>query len=237
MALVSCACMIAASFAGVFGSAEASYESGDGDILPVSINGNADPNFTIQRYFWFPQVVRGGTGTTFPFIDTENDTHPGENKGGKLPKNSGKNGTSSTTRYNGNWDIFRVQLLQDSSVGGQYRLNTVDVLTQLFADEPTSYRKNPQITYMNRLYNGADEYNGNYILTEVWVYQPTAGGKAVEAEKLMPEQFTVYMVPAAKADASGTVRHYPERVRFTNNPANPNLTLDSRGELNDPATG
>ena len=236
-ASVICACMIFANLAGEFIHAQDSYEYVGEDTIRTSVNADANPDFTIQHYFWFPQVARGDTGATLPFIDTENDTNPGENRGGKLPKNSGMKGTGSLSNYNGDWDIFNVELTQDDSTDGQYRLKTVDVLTPLFADEATSYRENPQIAYMNRLYNGINDYNKNYTLTEVWVYQPTKTEPATPAENLTPEQFVVYTTPAEKSDNGVITQRYPERIRFTNNPANPNLTLNDKGEPNASITG
>lgn len=40
---------------------------------------------------------------------------------------------------------------------------------RLFMDELTSYKKNPAIEYMSRLYNGEGDYNDKYTLKAVWV--------------------------------------------------------------------
>lgn len=169
----------------------------------------ADPNFTLQHYLWFQRIdvkdASSGTNSV-KIIDTNNG---GKSSGGKLPEN----GSASISYID----------LQETSVNGdtRYTPKTVRVLEKLFEDEQTTYRSNPNITYMDRLYNGMDDYNENYTLTQVWVLKDNKSKDSVSAD-----DFYIYQVPATEDG-----RHNPDAINFTNNPDNPAITQLENDEV------
>ncbi len=171
----------------------------------------SNPAFTIQHYFHFPQVVTGSGKITIPFINASSsdpNVTKEENigKGGNLPTN----GSTPNT--------FTVPIV-DKDGTGQYRFDTKLVLTKLFLDEPSTYRERPQINYMCRLYNDDSNYNDNYDLEEVWVYQPAAGTTPKNPDDLKESDFFKYKLAAGEDGW-----HNPSQVRFTNNPSSQRIS-------------
>lgn len=167
----------------------------------------SNPKFTIQHYFWFPHVETEGTGTKLPFIDTTDSSIKKDGPTGLYIPNIGSLPTKSA--------------VLDAANGN--KLLTANVLTRLFEDEQTDYINNPQITYMDRLFNNRTDYNGNYTLVEVWI-KPSEALENYDqyAQYADTDGFVKYEVPENEA---GT-RHMPERIRFTNNPSNTYITKD-----------
>ncbi len=163
----------------------------------------ANPGFTLQHYFYFEHIdtkpSRDSIDSGIKVVNTDNG---GKGLGGNLPTN-------------GNETISYVDVVEDSSKGSDYyKLVTRRDLTKMFADEETTYKENPTINYMDRLYNSNGDYNANYTLYQVWVLKPGSDKDSISAS-----DWYVYNVPRTTDG-----HHDPEAINFTNNPDNPNIT-------------
>ncbi len=115
--------------------------------------------------------------------------------------------------------------------GAIYEFETAPILTKAFLDLTLNYRTSPQIGYMSLIYNNFGDFNVNYTLSEVWVYQPPENGTAKSPDQLVESDFVKYDVPVKKLDNESFTRHDPEQIRFTNNPSNPYISaIDSNGK-------
>ena len=169
---------------------------------------NANPNFTIQHYFYFDDIDVVSQSKGNSYVKVINTNNGGHGTGGKLPKNG--NGDS----------VSYIELIKNGS-SDRYVPKTTRKLTQLFKDEKTDYKSNPTINYMSRLYNDTDDYNKNYTLTEVWILKDGKEATSVDAN-----DFYVYKVPKTSDG-----RHNPEAINFTNNPNHPKLTKLENGAV------
>lgn len=195
-------------------------------LLAAVSNFTYNPKFTIQHYFWFPQVqsTQSDDGTRqrnrIPFMNT--------NQGG-LGLNGDVAAGVKVTSGNNNNPTGKGFLVVDVDTENDNHLTTHLELKQMFVDENTNYQENPQINFMSLLYNSESAFNSNYTLTQVWVYQPDCATNTDDNPDNI-ENYIIYDVPWA--DGSTTV-HAPERIRFTNNPSNSHLTIGpTRGEDN-----
>ncbi len=207
---------------------------------PVAVNVVSNPNFTVQHYLRYQKVklARDSTLTNVPqleFIDTsingvfESAVDMQVREGLTLNNSTvvqGQQGAGLNPNNGSLPDTFKINLVPQGD-SGVYRFEVETALEALFMDEQTTYRRNPQILYMNRLYNGQDSYNAYYTLDEVWVYQPPRDGTAKDTASLTDSDFIKYDLPLLSGDAS---RHDPEKIRFTNNPSNTHISqLDANG--------
>ncbi len=176
---------------------------------PTALALESNPMFTIQHYLWFAQIVtdldENSNETKLPFINAS------YGKPREFPSNH-----SQPSLYLQNSTVQKTFNVYLTPTANGKVLKTKEVLTRIFNDEVTTYRLNPQISYMDRLFNGSVDYNHNYTLKEVWVYTPGQGSSKT-ADELTDDDFKKYDVPK-----DGT-RHLPERIRFTNNPANKHI--------------
>lgn len=205
---------------------------------------NVNPTFTLQHYKLFDAVDQQPlkkadveNGTALPIINTNpkeggtfiksgttklNPYNKLMHTGGDLVGNYWKTGDNATSMTSGglptnqyNWSPeWQVALREDGSI------NTVQKVTAMFADETDVHFLNkPAIEYMSKVHSTPDDYNENYTLNEVWVYQPESGLKSGE--------FFVLEVPLG-ATVDGLQLHNPDKIQFTNNP-------DKAPELTDSA--
>ncbi len=119
----------------------------------------------------------------------------------------------------------------EGAKGSFYEFETVYNHVQLFRDiNDMTYRTSPQIGYMSLLYNNFDDadFNKNYTLSEIWVYQPPENGTAKPTSQLVEGDFVKYAVPEVNAGTYN--RHDPSKIRFTNNPSNPYIKFDANGK-------
>ena len=226
----------AIAFANVF---EAQSVEAISEPAEAAVGVSADPTFTIQHFSWFNHVVKtdSPSGSAVTFVDTSNGLYHSGNhdmdhsgQGGVLPTNDS---TEQSLRESGR--LFSVDLTPDEG-----HLTTSPELVRIFADEKTTYQQNPQIDYMDRLFNTYDDYNANYTLDQVWVYQPKlADDGTVSADDpyvnsdgsikngdIPSTAFVAYNVPEQpRTSYTETLRHEPEKIRFTNNSTNPHLTI------------
>ena len=159
----------------------------------------ANPNFTIQHYFYFDEINIYKNSGGNEYVKVLNTDNGGKNENGKIPNN----GETEDASY--------IKLIKN---GDRYVPETTQKLTKLFLDEETDFKHNPTITYMDRLWNASGDYNPNYTLKEVWILKP---GK--EKDSVKKEDFIVYPVPSLENG-----RHNPDAINFTNNPDNPHIT-------------
>lgn len=180
---------------------------------------NSNPNFTIQHYFYFDKIKTSQTSLSndyLPFINTSSG-NPSDVPVNKNTKQNVLDGISDPL----NPKLTYVQLVDNSNLSdGRKELATEKSLIKLFEDEPTDYMSNPQIPYMNRLYNSSTDYNSDFTLTEIWVYQPSDNGVVKDTNSLTDNDFIKYPVPLS---ADGKT-HEPEKMRFTNNPNNSHIS-------------
>lgn len=190
-------------------------------------NKEVNPEYTIQHYFWFPEVEMGKTATTedeenkqLSVINTDNVGIP------TSPQEAKERLTSVTMTSNKNGKVV-----------------TKDILTRMFMDEEVEFLKKPRMMYMNRLYNSISEqqYNKNYTLEEVWVRQPTEDGSVPDdiKDSVSSTDFIVYVSPRTNEPVEiepGKLeyRHDPSKFVFTNYPQNPNISRNKEGELPKP---
>lgn len=233
-----------------FGVIETFFEmdSGNSGFMLMGLFDSANPTFNIQHYVWFTRIKKSSATSnvkgTIEFADTSAGLYGSTpnyttTPGGDLVTN---NDTANALKNEGR--LFYVDLDQGTKGGKPV---TEKDLVRLFADERTNYIADPQINYMNRLYNSTSDYNTNYTLSQVWVYQPMLGldgnisaddpyvaqdGSLINGD-IPKDKFVVYRVPVDNmgelddngADPSSTEKHLPERIRFTNNRTNPHLTI------------
>lgn len=130
---------------------------------------------------------------------------------GQLPSNVDPNFSYGTKR---NLDPKSRIVFSDPVQG---IVKTESILYKMFADETVPFLLKPQMRYMNKLYNSANEngYNSNYTLSEVWL----KSGKN-NKDSIKREDFTIIKAPRLSADPS---RHDPSKFIFTNNEENANL--------------
>lgn len=130
---------------------------------------------------------------------------------GQLPSNVDPNFSYGTKR---NLDPKSRIVFSDPVQG---IVKTESILYKMFADETVPFLLKPQMRYMNKLYNSANEngYNSNYTLSEVWL----KSGKN-NKDSIKREDFTIIKAPRLNADPS---RHDPSKFIFTNNEENANL--------------
>lgn len=203
--------------------ASAEMPEADDPILTFSVNAasltgvvvESNPAYTLQHFLYFPSVVTdisyaGETGTKIPIVNTSLGTPGGMSDVHGRDSLSLENATEAALKSKGK--IFNVFLTDD------YKVKTNNELKRIFVDEETSYRLNPQVEYMSRLFNGAEDYNSNYTMSEIWVYTPKAG-ETRPIDSLQREDFEIYSVPLA----DDGVTHSPNQIRFTNNPANKHI--------------
>lgn len=172
---------------------------------------NSNPSYTLQHFFWFPQVVTTGNALTpgvvnMPFINASEGTP------NTIPTEHNKTTVGLT-----NGGQFRTFYVPTVGANGGH-LKTENVLTRLFVDEETNYRSNPQMVYMNRLYNATDKANTRYRLQAIWV------GTADQKNSLEENDFRIYTL------GDGVE---PSQIRFTNNPYNTHITKEE--DLANPA--
>lgn len=176
--------------------------------ISSSVSSVSNPNFTIQHYVYFPEVVTGNNGTTLQFINTSDTKFGEEVKTHSKSNVSIPNGDTALANFN-------VELTNEDTLGGNLKFKTHTKLIKFFEDQDTFYRIKPQINYMNNFYTGSDYY----ALTEVWVYEPDGEG-VKNKEDLVDSDFVKYQVPK-KEDGISTDA---SQIRFTNNPVNPHIT-------------
>lgn len=151
------------------------------------------------------------------------------------------NDSESYVVNNDNWtaDVFSVDfengwtvpISQEDTLNTSPNVGVMETETQLvplFMDEQTNYRSNPQIEYMDRLYNSEEDYNSDYTLSQIWVYQPenNTGNTYTDTSKLTASDFIAYNVPTNPIDPE---YHLPQQIRFTNNPTNSHITANLPG--------
>lgn len=167
---------------------------------------DANPHYLLQHYINFPGF---DITTTKP---SDSDALPFRNMSSGEPL-VGLDGLGKKTiqwidrteaQLKTEGKLFYVILNSDGSPKSK------TTLQRLMADEATHYRANPQLRYMNRLYNGVDDYNANYKLKEIWISKTSAVGK----DSVNINDFNIY-------DVSGYKN--PDRIRFTNNPNNSHI--------------
>lgn len=187
--------------------------------MALALPENSNPNFTIQHYFYFDKVKTSTSALSddyLPFINTSSG-NPSDVPVNKNTKQNVLDGISDPL----NPKLTYVQLVDNSNLSdGRKELATEKSLIKLFEDEPTDYMSNPQIPYMNRLYNSSTDYNSDFTLTEIWVYQPSDNGVVKDTNSLTDSDFIKYPVPLS---ADGKT-HDPEKMRFTNNPNNSHIS-------------
>lgn len=225
--------------------AEADIVEDQNPVLKFSVRADGEanieiqpnPSFTIQHFLKdFPLVstltqseLAGYTGNVLPFINASNgapNPEKTENKGSiegnlELNNGTGKEGSPSTQ------PVFYVKLKGDPKTEAGAEMDTSPVFRRLFIDEYTSYRINPQIEYMNRLYKGRNEgeYNPNYTLSELWIYKPKEGAVIADGAEFDEANYNTPYKILVPLDDDG-VRHHPEIIRFTNNPSNTHISKE-----------
>ncbi|MCI9637413.1 MAG: DUF11 domain-containing protein, partial [Hungatella sp.] len=182
----------------------------------ADIDKKINPIYTLQHYFWFPEVQMGQvgdpvSGDQMAIINTD---------GRGVPKDRNEAATM----------VVPLSLKQDDS--GQMTVDTKPQLKKMFEDEEVHFLEKPRMIYMNRLYdsdsdiddeeNLEEHFNENYTLKEVWVHQPEYGAIL---EGITPEEeknyFVVYESPTQVIN--GITRHDPAKFVFTNNPNHPDV--------------
>ena len=212
------------------------------------INKRINPKYTIQHYFWFPKVEmipdphgedvatednKVGDVDQLGIINTNNlhnagsENNPveeGETFGnGNLPKNGETPSMVKVTMEITETleESESTEKAEGSKVVSKGKVKTTPVLTKMFMDEEVHFLDKPRMIYMNRLYNGEGDYNKNYALEEVWVYQPDK--KPIKKpDELTKDDFDIYIAPL---NESG--RHDPSKFVFTNNRKNENLPINT----------
>lgn len=210
------------------GSVVLNYTTHGGHVIGAGTAVSADPTYTLQHYFWFPAIEVGGEDGIIFINASSGDPNavPSQivNDNSLLPQNGRAVATSNGT--------FTVSLVNDAELGGLRLRKVTDtagvkgMLTRIFDDEPnTKFSEKPQVSYMSCLYNSDEDYNPNYTLEAIWVYQPESD--KVDLDQVPESAFTKYEVPVGE---NGVGTHNPESIRFTNNAKNQHLTkLDMSG--------
>lgn len=208
---------------------------------PAAVNAVSNPGFTIQHYLRYQKVRLASEadadnnapadGMKLEFIDTSvNGVFRDVGTKGSRNNVSLQNSPTNVNPENNTTPNDKFNIYLNKQDNGKYRFDVHEVVEELFEDEETTYRRDPQMPYMNRLYNNHDseeDYNEYYTLTEVWVYQPPANGTAKATDDLKESDFIKYTVPLLAGNSS---RHDPEKIRFTNNPSNTHISqLDANG--------
>lgn len=216
------------------------------DIMLLSIHEDANPMFTIQHYLWFPHVAAETANDKWAieFADTSQNKYGSSvtthdvSAGGRLVQNGD---TEDSLKSAGR--LFSVNL-----VGSDRELKTELKLVPIFEDEESPYAKNPQIEYMNRVYDVNSSVKGNYVLTQIWVYQPEIDdtGEIVESDPYVgadgsikadipDDAFLIYRVPSSAdpetddgGNAPSDADYYPAKIKFTNNHSNVHLTIPEK---------
>lgn len=93
------------------------------------------------------------------------------------------------------------------------RPQTKRYLSRMLQNEYTNYRLNPQLRYMNRLYNGEDDQNTNYKLIAIWVSKE---GVDQDKAKDSDDATDFDVIDVSNIDN-------PDLIRFTNNPSNSHI--------------
>lgn len=168
----------------------------------------ANPHYTLQHYLNFPgfeTTKTPGSANALPFrnMSTGSSSNPIVGPDG-IGQKAIQWVNKDEVQLKNDDELFYVLLNSDGSPKSQTSLQ------RLMADEDTNYRANPQIRYMNRLYNGTDDYNENYKLKEIWISKSSN----VDKESKNRDSFDIY-----------NVMNYanPDRIRFTNNPNNTHI--------------
>lgn len=121
----------------------------------------ANPHYTVQYYANIFRAKASTSGTLLTIFDT---------RGGNLPKN---NDPSSQTTVQ--IPLVQVSGLTTNKNYGQstplYKIDTEEVLTQLYANESFDYIKAPNTTYVDKLPDSS-----GYHLSKVWVLTGTDPG-------------------------------------------------------------
>lgn len=181
----------------------------------------ANPQYTIQHYLKFGQVVVSDTNTDtgystwLPFINTSSNRTAGtiydsvNSVDWSLSSANLVNGATESTLK-----IFYAALDSEGS------LATTEKYVPLFQDEDALYKAKPQIQYMSRMYNDETTYNKNYKLDAVWVYQPDVDGKLPDDLTDETDGWVKYKITTSESGE----RDYSTQIHFTNNPWNEKLT-------------
>ncbi len=202
--------------------------------VSVSVFVTSNPSFTLQHYLQYQKVALARESTLtgnaqLEFLDTSLDGvfAPVEHVGARTGLTLNNRDENNVNPNNGALpDTFKINLVQQAD--GNYHFEANTAVEPLFTDELTTYRRSPQILYMNRLYNGLNSLNEFYTLYEIWVYQPPNDGLPKDTDSLTEGDFIKYRLPLLSGDDS---KHDPEKIRFTNNPSNTHISqLDADGK-------
>ncbi len=188
-----------------------------GDAIDAVVESN--PSFTIQHYLYFEEVE------TVPYSSSDKDfmknNIPFINTSSQDPYYdfSQPNNNGLVLENKKNLKTFYVPLVNKAGAGGAANdLKTKEKeQKKIFEDELTSYRLNPQISYMSRLYNDTTDYNNRYELKEIWIYRPKTGVSIPEGAAFNENNYDLEKI----IKSEGETRLLSEYVRFTNNPENP----------------
>lgn len=194
------------------------------DILPQGWNINGYYSTVTGRTYKYDLFKYGRLNNTTPLLGFINPHSAEVNAFDVVHTYKSTNLTNNT--QNPALLVPKLELINGTNMtkGAVYGFKTDVVLTKSFLDMTLNYRTSPQIGYMSMIYNNFGDFNENYTLSQVWVYQPSENGAAKSPDQLVESDFVKYDVPEKKLDNESFTRHDPEQIRFTNNPGNPNIS-------------